>query len=316
MRIAFVGHAYHRLTKSCDFFLKILSGLGDVSCFYEDDGDDIDKRPLAFCEADYDLIVVWQIHQVLPRLSGTHANVVFVPMYDAMRVGKRLYWHKSFEKAKFLCFSKALHQEAVRRNAVSKYFQFFPDPSEWQAVRNYENIRAFFWYRKKPIDEKMVFALCGSKQIEEFRLHNAPDPGAKPLVVEAPPPNIHGLEISSWFEDLNGYKSAIQRSNVFFAPRLFEGIGMSFLQAMAAGLCVVAPGNPTMSEYIVSGETGILYDPMAPRPVDFDRIRCIGSRARESVERGYADWEATLPELLDFVATPQARIRKRGIFAR
>ena len=33
---------------------------------------------------------------------------------------------------------------------------------------------------------------------------------------------------------------------------------------MALGLLVVAPDRPTMNEYLVSGENGLLYDPAHP----------------------------------------------------
>lgn len=316
MRIALVGHAYHRLTKSSDFFLKILSSLGEVSCFYEDDGTNIDKRPLAFREFDYDLIVVWQIHQVLLRLSGKHPNVLFVPMYDAMRVGRKFYWHKKFSNTKVLSFCRTLHDEVVRRKAVGRYFQFFPDPSAWKAVQDYEALRAFFWFRKRPIDANLVFSLCGETRIDEFRLHNAPDPGTEPLSLATAPPSIRQMEVSSWFDDFGSYKNALQRSNVFFAPRLFEGIGMGFLEAMASGLCVVAPDNPTMNEYIENGKTGILYSVPAPEALNFAHARDIGLRAREFIERGFEDWKRGMPALIDFIATSQYQAGRRSVFSK
>ncbi len=80
--------------------------------------------------------------------------------------------------------------------------------------------------------------------------------------------------VSSWFRDAGEYLDMLAAANVFFAPRRAEGIGMSFLEAMAMGLCVVAPRGPTMSEYIENGRNGsctILITPgsgFLPRPGD------------------------------------------------
>lgn len=65
----------------------------------------------------------------------------------------------------------------------------------------------------------------------------------------------------------------IQKSALYFAPRKYEGIGMSFLEAMASGRCVIAPDYPTMNEYIKNGETGYLYNFKRPQKIKFDDIK-------------------------------------------
>jgi hypothetical protein len=78
---------------------------------------------------------------------------------------------------------------------------------------------------------------------------------------------------------------------------------------MASGHCVVAPDAATMIEYIANGNNGLLYVPNRIRPLDFADARAIGARARESIERGHERWLTGIPTLLDFLATPTAKLR-------
>ena len=67
-------------------------------------------------------------------------------------------------------------------------------------------------------------------------------------------------------DDGRAYAPALRRAGIYFAPRLYEGIGISFLEAMAMGKAVVAPDNPTMNEYVTHNVNGFLYKPGGPAP--------------------------------------------------
>ena len=316
MRIAAIDHSYHETTKSTDFFFEILSTLGSVHRFHDESwcGGKNDWR-LNFYESDYDLIVVWQIHEAFSALSGRHDNVLFVPMYDAMFKGSHLndfYWKNEFGQAKCLSFCRKLHQEITRRNGTSRYFKYFPDPADYDIASDFSEIRPFFWYRRGKIDTNLAFELCADTEIKKFMIHNAPDPGQELLSIGNFPKNISNYEITTWFEKPSDYRQALLKNNIFFVPRPVEGIGMAFLEAMASGLCVVAPDLPTMNEYIANGTNGMLYSFERRFPLNFARAREIGARARETVERGFADWQRQLPDLLDFIATPKSRLKSRS----
>jgi glycosyltransferase involved in cell wall biosynthesis len=79
---------------------------------------------------------------------------------------------------------------------------------------------------------------------------------------------------------------------------------MSFLEAMAMGLCVVAPNAPTMNEYIQNGVNGLLYDPENPKPLDFSRAHELGKAARLSVQKGHDAWTASKKEIVSFLSEP------------
>src|ERR1700722_12064207 len=118
MRIAFIDHSYHKTTKSTGFLTKILAEIGEVHFFYDDSWrqendpwrqEKQDDWRHNFIESNYDLIIIFQVHEAFSALSGKHDNVVFVPMYDAMIAESEFYWKKAFGKAKCLSFSRKLH---------------------------------------------------------------------------------------------------------------------------------------------------------------------------------------------------------------
>lgn len=307
MRIAFFDHPYHRATRSSQFFVDILSTLGGISTFYVEDNGAMEAGSAAFDEASFDLIVIWQVHQAFRQLSGRHPNVVFVPMYDAMQSQSGFYWKREFARARTVSFSRKLHEEVIKHGGQSHYVQFFPDPEQYRPITDYDGLRAFFWFRREPIDLQFLLGLIGPASIDLFSLHNAPDPGIKPLKVSAVPDNIRALEISTWTSDGDSYRKLLASHNLFFAPRVLEGIGMSFLEAMACGQCVVAPHASTMNEYIANGTNGILYPLDCPFPADFNRVREQGKRARESIERGHRRWLSQVEALTEFMLPAGAR---------
>jgi GT2 family glycosyltransferase len=310
MRIAFIGHVYHQKTGSSRFWIDLLERHATVEQWFGEPGSDATRGWAAeFDESRYDVIVVWQLHEAFDLLSGRHPNVIFVPMYDAMFWAGDFYWKPAFNAAKIVCFSWALRQEVMRRGAVHAGFQYYPDPAKYALVEDFGTLRGFMWYRTREISPNLAFRLCRGTKFERFVVHDAPDPGHGAEGTWTAPPNIGRLDITHWSVDGKEYAAGLCGANVFFAPRPYEGIGMSVLEAMASGHCVVAPDAPTMNEYISNGTNGLLYVPARRTRLDFSEARMIGARARESIQRGHERWLTSIPALLDFVATPTAVLR-------
>ena len=53
------------------------------------------------------------------------------------------------------------------------------------------------------------------------------------------------------------YLEHLSKCNIFIVPRLYEGIGLTFLEAMASGMVVLSSNFPTMNEYIQNNINGI-----------------------------------------------------------
>jgi glycosyltransferase involved in cell wall biosynthesis len=55
------------------------------------------------------------------------------------------------------------------------------------------------------------------------------------------------------------FLEATASANLVVAPRNAEGVGLTFLEAMARGCCVFGYDAPTMNEYISDGNNGVLF---------------------------------------------------------
>ncbi|WP_198373518.1 glycosyltransferase, partial [Roseomonas rosulenta] len=313
MRVAFFGLDFHARTGSSRFLLDLVARHATVETFFAaPDVAAVRRAAPGFDEARYDAIIIWQLHEAFALLSGRHPNVTFAPMLDAMWRGGAFTWRPSFNAAKILCFSWALRREVMRRAPVHALVQYYPDPAARPPVRDFDALRGFLWYRRRDIPPEQVFALTAGTPFDSLAIHDAPDPGHEAPFPAAAPAHVGRLLRSTWSADGAAFGDSLAAANVFFAPRPMEGIGMAVLEAMAAGLCVVAPDTPTMDEYISHGRNGLLYAPGSRLPLDFTDAATIGARAREDISAGRTRWEAAIPALLDFLATPTARVAQQG----
>ncbi len=299
MRIAYIGHGYHEKTKSTQFMLDYLrtgSMQLDVYADYSQvGGGDLDVDSVI--ANDYDLYVVFQMERVAEWFAQKiPERLIFIPMYDGAQYYNEVFW-QSFRHSRVLNFSRTLHGLVQSYDVPSLCVQYYHDP--FKSPRpDFRSLRGFLWQRRQDIGWSLVKKLIGATTFSSFTLHCALDPGAgDPDIPDLEDTRVHNIALSSWYEERAEFERVIAKSNIYFAPRLSEGIGMSFLEALCRGQCVVAPNAPTMSEYITHGVNGLLYDPNDPRPLDFRRASQIGHGARRRAERGFTKWRKDQHEL-------------------
>jgi len=308
MRIAFLGHSYHRKTGSSGFFLDLLERQAGVERFWDEawhGGDPLDVDAIA--RGGFDAIVVWQLEVAASRLARSgHPNVTFVPMYDGCHALPDSYWLE-LGAIKVLCFCTALWERLGRLGLRVRRVQFFPEPAPVERGDASTAPRGYFWQRQQDITWRTVRQILGESRFSGFTLCQALDPTYGAFVAPADEEVArYSIGFSGWHGDRRAALAHLAAHDVYFAPRLREGIGMSFLEAMASGAAVVAADRPTMNEYVVHGVNGLLYDPDHPRPLDFTSHRALGRRALRTVEVGRAKWLRSTPGMIRFVLEPTA----------
>ena len=314
MRIAFVGHSFHETTRSSEFFLELLQPLGRVTCFWDHSwrsGPPVDARTLS--GEEFDAVVVWQQERVAEALARqAHPNVTFFPMFDSCHAEPDRFWCQ-LRGVKIVSFSSTLHHRLQRLGLRTRFARYYPDPARWPRVDHGRGLAAYFWQRQRDIDWAALRPVIGDSSFDRFTIHRAADPSFSGFA--SPEPweiERHAIRFTDWFADRADALRDLAQHTVYFAPRLREGIGMSFLEAMAMGFLVVAPDHPTMNEYISPGVNGLLFEPGAPRPLDFCRHAELGTRAREWIGVGRERWTRSVPSLLEFVGNPTARHAPRS----
>ena len=318
MKICYVDHSFHQKTLSTQFVAEMLRKQGITVDFVWDDawqgGAPVNLDELV---GSYDAFIFFQLAAKSARpYYKLPVNITFIPMFDSFGNDRTLHFHrdywKSFAGVKILNFSRALHSAASSHGLASRYFQYFPDPSLYAAAEAVDGLTGFLWQRlPQEINWDLVKKVTTGTAFDAFHLHMAVDPFHKQVYPAKAEQEKYRISLTDWFEDRSEYYRKVAASQVYFTPRPSEGIGMSFLEAMAMGKCVVSPDFGTMNDYILHGVNGLLYDFHRPQPLDFSRAAQLGARARESIERGFEQWEKREAELVEYIVTPPDKIYNR-----
>jgi glycosyltransferase involved in cell wall biosynthesis len=206
---------------------------------------------------------------------------------------------------RWIAFSQTLHKRFVSMGLRSAQFRYFPTVTGHDiSINNNESagLRGFFWQRNNDITWHHIKKLIGDTAFTGFHLHLAIDPlWYKEVMPDDDDIRRYKITISRWFDKKEEYLHALSGAHVFFAPRLFEGIGMPFLEAMALGKVVVAPDHPTMNEYIIDGENGLLYNPAKVRPADFNAVGQIMACTKVKASQYHENWIRQTDELRQWI---------------
>lgn len=296
--LLYIGHSFHNKTKSNRFLVDLLATEYEVTEFYFDPYGDAFVRYTEIKGKTFDVVVCWQVlppRWLLNRVVSFKKGIFF-PMYDgAPNKGDRQW--EDYQDFLVINFCKALHQICESMALNSRYIQYFP-PAANDFDWGQEN-SVFFWNRISEININTIAKLLHSSSVEHIHIHKAIDPGCHYKKLEC----AWGVNITSsdWYQNKNDMLEDMKRSAIYIAPRKLEGIGMSFLEAMSLGRCVIAPNFPTMNEYIKDGVNGLLYNLDDPKPLSISSLRELQKRAYESIKDGHQEWLSRRYDILKWI---------------
>jgi len=304
----FMGHSYHEKTKSSAFMVQLLSLTYEVTSFYSSPYEDGLDAYHSLQGQKYDIIICWQLLPPREVLDSciTYNHGIFFPMYDDAPARSKTIW-QDYKDFLIICFCRTLHDELLEKNLNSKYIQYFPEPNFpdqknsqlTNAIALGDEASIFFWQRRTKLDSNTIYSVLKDNVIKSLHIHKSLDP--KEVFVEPSGEIAWDISFSEWFPEKKDLTDKITESAIYFAPRLAEGIGMSFLDAMAMGRCVVASDNPTMNEYIQHGKTGFLYDSKNTCPVQLKNIRIIQENTMEYMRDGYTEWQTEKGNMVEWI---------------
>lgn len=171
-------------------------------------------------------------------------------MYDGFKPFKPLK-EKLFRffKLKALCFSQPTYDYLTKIGLKTLSARFFPRPSFKKPLSEKGPYTFFFWQRNRTITLSHVRSVIGDENIKKMYYRADPE-------LEEGGPSLE--KVTGWLE-ADALKELLQSVDFFIAPRVQEGIGMAFLDALAAGTPVIAYNDHTMCDYITPGVNGYLF---------------------------------------------------------
>src|SRR5207249_206845 len=95
---------------------------------------------------NYDHIIVWHVELIAFDLARkVPERLVFVPMYDSSWEWQDSKWH-ALKGARIINFSWEQHTRARRLGLRSLHTQYFPNPDQFEPVKDFSDLRGFFWF--------------------------------------------------------------------------------------------------------------------------------------------------------------------------
>lgn len=292
MKVLFLDRRFHGITGSSNFFETLLKEFFDVEKRYVD--GELIENLIKGHSPDDTIILLWQCEILAPLLRQMGYACMLVPMWDGVSTLGRKFW-KCLAGLPAISFSYTLYNKMQHNGLRPLNVQYAPDPEQYPQVQDYVNKKFFFWYRGhgEAMDGFSAARLALGHQAE-ISIHQADRMQEHPL-------NYLGLykepRLTEWFPSRDAYIQYLSEHNLFFAPRLNEGIGFGFLDAMACGLVVVGWNNATMNEYIKNGVNGILSDNLLSPALNLklydsdEHFANMGRAARETVSQAHKNWK-------------------------
>ncbi len=296
-RIAFVGRQPHLKTKSDQFFVDILKEVGEVTDIRREAHRNADcVRLIKDCSPD--LIIFYQLPPSLWHhlLSLRHLRKVWVPMWDGFQPlswKRRLAYRAAGLETVSFCdrLSSYFHSIALKTLSV----RYYPQP-----VRDVSPVRAkppytlFLWQRDKAISLPFIAQLFPPGHVGKVILKSeiaTASEGSFPFLVE---------RLEGWLSQEELMRK-IGQADYYIAPRRQEGIGFSFLEAMALGKVVIGYNDATMNEYISDGDNGHLFDHHGPLSRHWASPAELQARCVERSQQFYGRWQRDRNRLKAFL---------------
>ena len=274
-------------------------------------------------------VIFWQLPPPRGLTEDPSAKVVWVPMWD--HGYDRALWTDLPRSVRVVAFSREIQVRAEAAGLQLLNLRYFPDPTEFSPVEWDRGVILSYWNRTGMAGPELLRKLCEAIDARELMFRAEIDPRIDPRAHYELPAQFGNTKVTTISADSRDeYLQATRAANVFLAPRVVEGVGLTFLEAMARGAAVIAYDAPTMNEYICDGENGILLAPKRavrwpkrasrlrslladrnPHPLSSQRqdwgavakvdLRAVGSQARADCGVGQTKWRANIESFASFI---------------
>jgi len=249
-------------------------------------------------------------------------------MYDDIKWNRLSFWKKLPKSIKIIAYSKWISNLTANLEFKTMRVKYFENPNSLKPASWDNGYNIFYWNRSGLLNKEQLESICNTLNAKTliFRDHLDYYAHKKQQIIlknKIGNTDVINLDMCSNSEK---YMDYLSRCNIFIAPRIYEGIGLTFLEAIASGMVVLSPNSPTMNEYIQNNINGVFlpykelrrhYNRFVTKlsnksgislPIILHRdklinlpLEKIGNNARKTHIEGYRKWVNTIPGIVDFI---------------
>lgn len=299
-KVAVIIHSFHQRTKSHEFFVEILEREYEVVCLFDESWNGKKRIPLRKIKKFSKIFFFHTLHYKEEILKLKNHDVFLVPMMDGVYNTPDRFWEELLF-CKVISFSSTLHDRLRKLGLKSCLVRFYPKPN-WEN-RNRTDSRLpnlYFWQRVNEINWSLIKKLVNPNQVNRVYLNPTVDPGQKFEEPSQEDIEKYKIEYVPWFETKAEHEVFLEKIDLFVAPRVREGIGFSFLNAMSKGCVIIGNNQPTLNEYITN-ENGFLFNINELHPLDLTTYQSMREKLLKCVILGKSEWEKDKELLMEFL---------------
>ena len=252
--------------------------------------------------------------------SKPFAKVLWIPMWNNVKNMSAKEWGSVPKSMRILSYSPLITKKSIAAGLSTLQVRYAPNPAAFSPASWENGNILYYWNRVGMLKKADLIRLCRELDIKKLLFRPDLDPGIpgeRGYSLTSEEAGVK-IEIVPLFESAAIANQFISQANVVIAPRPFEGVGLTFLEAMAAGKAVLAIDRPTMSEYIEQSQTGVLLrdrqswfnkKPLLSATVAKNQgwsklkainLKKIGNNARTEIEWIHKRWLDDIESILDF----------------
>lgn len=216
-------------------------------------------RPLIFC----------QLPPPPELLREKAARIIWLPMWDNVEKWPLSFWKNLPAHLRIVAYSKPVQERAERFGLPTLRVRFFFNPQQYATVRAdgpaHSQRTMIYWNRVGLYSFRALRRICRDLEVQRLIHILRPDPGYDHpgLALPAAVGRTEVTTIRSFLPD-SEHQQLLDQSHLCLAPRPCEGVGLTVLQSMVRGACVLAYDAPSTNEYVAHGRNGYLFRSLSP----------------------------------------------------
>ena len=297
-KLLFLDLIAHKNTHSTVWLQELLRMRFEVDVWYATSRNSSDM-PTSKDVQQYDVIVYCQIAPIVSRAASFNKPSVYVPMYDSETYNRGKWMRIRQQNAVVLSFTEKEGGFVRPLGIPTLAVKYFTPHCDFQPG----NPRKLFLWDRGFIHFSHIKHLFSPGFLKEIVIRCTDQEAAKISGKDRKNYNVRIVPQEQYLTR-EAYLKMFEDCGLYVAPRMKEGIGLSFIEAMMHGKCVIGHTDATMNEYIQHMKSGILVDfhkPIKGLNLSEGDIVKMQQKCYELAEKGAVEWTLQKVAILDFI---------------